>query len=92
MLLKEYILFISCFHFYQYIFILAVFNTVSRRYKKDNLHASIDILFHIMFYIINPMKKTLLYHVRTYNTKRSRFEPGHPSPLFITTPLQLARY
>ena len=31
--------------------------TVSWRYKRDYLYASIDILFYIMFYIINTMKK-----------------------------------
>ena len=36
-------------HYYLY--------TVSCRYKRDYLHASIDILFYIMFYIINTMKK-----------------------------------
>ena len=55
--------------------------------KRDYLHTSIDILFYIMFYIINTMKKhpTLLYHVYQ---KRSRFEPGPrppPSPLFAAT-------
>ena len=27
------------------------------RYKGDYLHASLDILFNIIFYIINTMKK-----------------------------------
>ena len=31
--------------------------TVSWRYNRDYLHASIDILFYIMFYIINMIKK-----------------------------------
>ena len=31
--------------------------TVSWRYKKDYPYVSIDIFFHIMFYIINVMKK-----------------------------------
>ena len=45
---------------------------ISWSYKRDCLHASIDILFYIMFYIINTMKKhqTLLYHVRTYKNVR----------------------
>ena len=49
---------------------LMFLNTVSWRYNRDYLHAS--ILFYIMFYVINTMKKhpTLLYHVRTYNTER----------------------
>ena len=42
---------------YQYIFILAVFIYNTWRYKRDYLQASIDILFYIMFYIINMMKK-----------------------------------
>ena len=32
------------------------------RYKRDWLHASIDILFYIMFYIINTMKKQILLY------------------------------
>ena len=45
--------------------------TVSERYKRDYLHASIDILFYIMFYSINTMKKqTPLYHVCTNDTKK----------------------
>ena len=31
--------------------------TVSWRYKRDYLHVSIDILFYIVFYIINMIKK-----------------------------------
>ena len=51
--------------------------TVSWGYKRDYLRTSIDILFYIMFYIINTMKKqTLLYHVYQ---KTSRFEPGPPA-------------
>ena len=47
--------------------------TVTWRYKRDYLYASIDILFYIMFYIINAMKnhQTLLCHVCTYDTKKS---------------------
>ena len=33
------------------------FYTVLKRYKRDYLHASIDILFYIMFYVVNTMKK-----------------------------------
>ena len=45
------ILFISTFSF------LLLLYTVSWKYKRDYLHASIDILIYIMFYIINMMKK-----------------------------------
>ena len=46
--------------------------TVSWRYKRDYLQASIYILFYTMLYFIYTMKKhkTLLYHVRSYNTKK----------------------
>ena len=46
--------------------------TVSCRYKRDYLHASIDILFYSIFYIINTMKKNLpfLYHACTHGTKK----------------------
>ena len=58
--------------------------------ERDYLHASIDSLFYIMFYIINTTKKheTLLYHVRTSDTKKfpiSTFTPSNP--LFVATPL-----
>ena len=44
---------------------------VSRRYKRDYLHGTIDTLLYIMFCIINTMKKqTLLYYVCTYDTKK----------------------
>ena len=48
---RLFILFISTFSFLLFLY------TVSWRYKRDYLHASIDILFYIMFYIINTMKK-----------------------------------
>ena len=56
---------------------------VSWRYKRDYLHASIDILFYVMFYIINRTKNQILfYHVRVYDTKkRSRFEPAPQSTI-----------
>ena len=62
------------------------------RYKGDYLHASLDILFNIIFYIINTMKKqTLLYHVRAYDTKKVLIwtcPPLPPSPLFVAMPLK----
>ena len=62
--------------------------TVSRRYKRDYLHASIDILFYIMFYIINTMKKqSLLYRIRTYDTKKVPIWTWPLGPLFTATPL-----
>ena len=48
---RLFILFISTFSFLLFLY------TVSWRYKRDYLHASIDILFYIMFYVINMMKK-----------------------------------
>ena len=75
---RLFILFVSTLSFLLFLF------------KRDYLHASINILFYTMFYIINTMKKhqTLLYHDPIYNTKiRSRFEPGLPSPLVAATPL-----
>ena len=63
---RLFVLFISTLSF------LLLLYTASWRYKRDYLHASINILFCIMFYIIDPMKKHLthLYHVRSYNTKK----------------------
>ena len=61
---RLFILFISTFSFLQFWYL------ISWRYKRDYLHASRDILFCIMFYIINMMKKqTLLYGLHTYDTK-----------------------
>ena len=31
--------------------------TASWRYKRNYLHVSIDILFYIIFYIVNTMEK-----------------------------------
>ena len=69
------ILFISTLSFLLFLY------SVSWRYKSDYLHASKDILFYIMFYIINTMKKhyTLLYHFVLTTQKRSQFEHG-PQP------------
>ena len=68
---------------------------VSWNYKRDYLHANIDILFYIIFYIINTMEKhyTLFHHVHIHNAKRSRLEPSPLPliPLFVTTPLNLDR-
>ena len=44
------------------------------------LHASIDISFHIKFYIINT---TFVLAMQ----KRTRFEPGSPSPLIVAMSL-----
>ena len=44
---------------YQYISFLLFLYTASWSYKRDDLHTCIDILFYVMFYIINTMKKTL---------------------------------
>ena len=49
---RLFMLFISAFSFSTFLY------TVSWRYKRgDYLHASIDILFYVMFYIINRTKK-----------------------------------
>ena len=42
---------------YQYIVIFAVFMNSITEVLRDYLHASIKILFYIMFCIINTMKK-----------------------------------
>ena len=64
-------------------------------YKRDYLDASIDILFNIMFFIINMIKKhetllchvcTLLCHICTYDTKKgkmSRFKPVPPQVHYL---------
>ena len=41
---------------------LLFLHTVSWKYKRDYLHASIKIVFYIMFYIINMMKKHRLFY------------------------------
>ena len=43
-----------------------------------------------MFDIINTMKKhyALLYHARTYNIKKSRFESGPQSTICSHTPVE----
>ena len=48
---RLFMLFISTLSFLLFLY------TVSWKYMRDYLHASINILFHIMFYIINSMKK-----------------------------------
>ena len=69
--LKEYILIVGCILFISTFSFLLFLYRVSWKYKQDYLHASIDILFYIMFYIINMMKKhwTLLYCLHTYDKK-----------------------
>ena len=80
---RLFILFIITFSFLLFLY------TVSWEYKRDYLHASIDILFYIMFFIINTMKKcwTLLYHVRICDTKKVPIWTWPFSPLFVATPL-----
>ena len=80
---RLFILFISTFSFLLFLY------TVSWRYKRDYLHASIDILFYIMFFIINTKKKcwTLLYHVHICDTKKVPIWTWPLSPLFVATPL-----
>ena len=72
MLLKKYILsfllFISTFSFLLFLY------TVSWRHKRDYPNASVDILFYIMFYIINKMKKhQALFIPRSY----LQYQKGH---------------
>ena len=57
MLQKEYILFISCLYYLSVHFYSCFLYTESWRYKRDYLHVSTDILFCIMFYIMNKTKK-----------------------------------
>ena len=61
------VLIISTFSFLLFLY------TISWRYKRDYLHARIDILLCIILYIINTMKKhykLFLCLVRTYDTKK----------------------
>ena len=48
---RLFILFITTFSFLPFLY------TVSWRHRRDYLRANIDILFYIMFFIINTMKK-----------------------------------
>ena len=81
------VLIISTFSFLLFLY------TVSWRYKRDYLHARIDILLCIILYIINTMKKhykLFLCLVRTYDTKKAPISTcppplSLPSPLFIAT-------
>ena len=77
------ILFISSFSFLLFLY------TVSWKCKRVYLHASIDISFYIMFYIIITIKKTLLYYIRTYDRKKVLIWACYPSHslLFVATPL-----
>ena len=68
---RLFILFISRFSFLLFLYLYAV----SWRYKRDYLHASIDILF--LFYT------TFVLTIQ----KRSRFEPAPPSSLFVAARL-----
>ena len=52
-----YFLFIGCLYFLSVHSHSCCFYIVSWRYERDYLHATIDILFYIMFYTINTMKK-----------------------------------
>ena len=51
LILRLFILFITMFSFLLFLY------TVSWRHKRNYLHASIDLLFGIMFFITNTMKK-----------------------------------
>ena len=69
--MEEYILFISCLYYLLAHCHSCCFYKQYHGGMRDYLHANIDILLYIMFYIINMMKKqTLLYHFRTYDTKK----------------------
>ena len=48
---RLFISFISTFSLFLFLY------SVSWKYKRDYIHASIDILFKIMFYVTNMMKK-----------------------------------
>ena len=79
---------VLCISIFQILLFLYV---VSWRHKRDYLHASIDILFYIVFYVINTTKKryTFLHHVCTYGAKQVPISScSPPNPLFVTKLLQ----
>ena len=63
---RLFLLFISILSFLLFLY------TASWSYNRNYFHASIYILFYIMFCIINTMKKHyfLLYHVGTFDTEK----------------------
>ena len=71
-----------------FLFNIIVLYAVSWRYKRNYLYASIDILFYIMFYIIDTMKKheTLSYHVCNYDKKKVHIWTDPPPPFPIPSP------
>ena len=76
--------------FYEYTFILAVFITVSRRYERDFLHASRNILFYIVFYIINTMNKQDSFIPRSYlRYKKVPFPPPPQSTICSYAPVSI---
>ena len=76
-------LFISTFSFLLYL------HTTSWRYKRDYLHASIDIFFILSSILLTRCRNIRLFYITFVLTmqKRSWFEPGPLSPLFLATPL-----
>ena len=79
-----FILFISTFSFLLFLY------TVSWRYKRDYLYASIDILFKLCSILLTWWRIIRFFYTVFVLTvqKKSRSEPGPPSPLFIATPLK----
>ena len=78
------ILFISTFSFLLFLY------TASWRYKRDYLHASINIVLFIMFYYCSHDKKNIRLFYTTFlltKQKSSRFELGLASSLFVAAPL-----
>ena len=71
------ILFISTFSLLLFLY------RVTWKYKRDYLHASVDVLFYIMFYIINMIKDIGLFYTAFMPTiKKFQFESARPSILF----------
>ena len=80
---KLFILFIITFSFLLFLY------TVSWRYKRDYLHASIDIFFILCSLLLTWWRNIRLFYTTFALTiqKSSRSGPGTPSPLFVATPL-----
>ena len=59
--------------------------TISWRYKRDYVHVSRDILFKLCIILLTCWRNIRLFYTAflLMIQKRSRFEPGPPSPLFV---------
>ena len=78
-----FILLISTFSFLLFLY------TVSWRCKRNYLYASIDILFKLCSILLTWWRNIRLFYTGFVLTiqKRSRFELGPPSPLFVAASL-----